>query len=107
VKKRQPLQVTAESRTEGESRSTGGSTDRRPALLRSLEDAGMSPVEEKVIRMRHGLTKDDDCPLGQKTQDPLLLEQLAEIELSLFRRLTGDHRPPSGEPAPSRSGRRR
>ena len=30
-----------------------------------------------------------------------------EIELSLFRRLTGDHHPPSGEPARSRSGRRR
>lgn len=86
MKKRKPVMSVTESQLQED--RLPGVTDGRQELRELLARTKLSSSEEKVIRMHHGLVIDDERPLEQKTNDPLLLEQLAEIELIAFRQLT-------------------
>ncbi len=59
-----------------------------PGAEHALEVADLTPREEQVIRMRHGLVPPDELVLARKTNDPDVLSQLEEIELQLYRILT-------------------
>ncbi len=51
----------------------------RPELAARIEHANLTPLEEKVIRMRYGLTVSDDTPVG----GPLhALDTEAQAEIS-------------------------
>ena len=54
----------------------------RPELAAAIEHADLSPVEEKVIRMRYGLTVSDDTPVGGPLHalDPAAQAEVSELE---------------------------
>jgi hypothetical protein len=61
-------------------RSPGASAPEARAT--TTTETGIDPVEEKVVRMRHGFGVADDHPLPQEGQDnPDVAAQLREIEL--------------------------
>lgn len=51
----------------------------RPELAAAMEHADLSPIEEKVIRMRYGLTVSDDTPVGGPLQ---VLDAATQAEVS-------------------------
>ncbi len=55
----------------------------RPELAAQLEQADLSPLEERVIRMRYGLTVADDHPVGGPLMaiDPIAQAEVAELEV--------------------------
>jgi len=61
----------------------------RPELASRLEQADLSPLEERVIRMRYGLTVADDHPVGGPlmTLDPTAQAQVAEFEVRALKAL--------------------
>jgi len=87
VKKRQPVTSVKDGKAATRS-SCHPTTETSQGLSGKLDDASLLSMEEKVIRMRYGVSIDEARPLGQKTDDPALLEQLAEIELLAYCHLT-------------------
>ena len=59
------------------------------------ESAGLTTTEEQVIRMCHAISLDEDSPLGLKTEDPVVLGQLAQIELLAWQQISN---PPEESP---------
>jgi hypothetical protein len=46
----------------------------------------LSDAQEKVVRMRRGVSIEDETPLESKTRDPELLQKLKDLEAELFIR---------------------
>jgi DNA-directed RNA polymerase sigma subunit (sigma70/sigma32) len=59
----------------------------RPDLAAAIEHADLSPVEEKVIRMRYGLTVGDDTSVGGPLQalDATAQAEVADLEARAMR----------------------
>ena len=57
----------------------------RPELAAQLEQADLGPLEERVIRMRYGLTVADDHPVGGPLMaiDPIAQAEVAELDVSV------------------------
>ncbi len=54
----------------------------RPEFAARLDQADLTPLEEKVIRMRYGLTVADDQPVGGPITalDSVAQDQVADLE---------------------------
>ena len=57
----------------------------REELLRRIAAADLTPEEEKVIRMRYGLSITDDTPVGPSEDGPSRVEDLEARVLHRMR----------------------
>ena len=57
----------------------------RAELALELERSDLTAEEEKLIRMKYGITVDDDAPLESHTDDPETLGHVARLEASILK----------------------
>lgn len=55
-------------------------------MVKTAGFLALSEKEEKVLRMKQGKSLDPEAPLEKKTNDPVLLAQLLELEQAILAR---------------------